>query len=177
MIDRLSTDRLTLRRPAPGDWPAFCAFFLSDRAQYVGGGASLRETWADFAQTLGHWQIRGYGMFTVTPKDQDDRAVALVGPWHPVGWPEPELGWLLFDADMEGQGIAFEAASAARDHVFHDLGWPTAVSYIDRRNARSQTLARRLGAELDPMAPVPGKLSGNAWRHTAPGGLPQTKVT
>lgn len=56
-------------------------------------------------------------------------------------------------------------AKAARTHAFHDLGWTTAVSYIHPDNARSITLAERLGATLDPKAQTPDSDPCLVYRH------------
>ncbi len=148
----LTTERLTLRAPAPQDAEAFVAFYQTDRAEFVGGPKSERDAWYFFCAEIGHWAVNGFGMFTVTPQDSDD-ALGIVGHWYPKGWPEREIGWVLFDG--EGTGIAQEAARACVIHAFRHLGWNTAVSYIDPENARSIALAERLGAELDEAATPP----------------------
>ena len=167
----LRTERLALRRPAPRDWPAFRAFMLSDRAGAFGAHGDEGRAFRSFAAELGHWEIRGHGMFAVAWKGTDD-AVALVGPWTPPDWPEPEIGWMVLDAAAEGRGVAFEAAQAALLHAFRDLGWPTAVSYVGTGNARSARLAERLGAVLDPRAPRPLPAPGAppllVYRHPHP---------
>ena len=86
--------------------------------------------------------------------------------WFPADWPETEIGWIMFEGG-EGKGYAFEAAEAARTHVFETLGWDTAVSYIDPHNARSIALAERLGAVRDDSAerPHPDDL---VYRHPKP---------
>ena len=65
-------------------------------------------------------------------------------------WVEPEFGWSAWSPETEGKGIVREAAAAARDWAWDNLGWTTAVSYIDQDNARSIALAERLGAVHDP---------------------------
>ncbi|MGI9393987.1 MAG: GNAT family N-acetyltransferase, partial [Boseongicola sp.] len=75
--------------------------------------------------------------------------------WYPEDWPEPEIGWTVWAAEAEGEGFAFEAAKAARDFAFRELGWTTAVSYIDDGNDRSVALAERLGAWRDDAAETP----------------------
>lgn len=153
MTATLETERLILRRPTGGDWPRVGDFFMSDRAAMVGGPYTLGKAWRHFASEVGHWDILGFGMWAVTAKG-DDTILGLVGPWCPADWPETEIGWLVFDG-AEGKGIAFEAARAAIDHAFAELGWDTAVSYIDAGNTRSIALAEKLGASLDPVAPQP----------------------
>ena len=56
-----------------------------------------------------------------------------------------------------------------RRHTYADLGWTTAVSYIDARNTRSLALARRLGCTRDEAAPRPKSDEPiEVWRHPAP---------
>ena len=167
----LQTERLTLRAPAPRDADAFVAFYQSERAKFVGGPKTAREAWNFFGTEIGHWAIRGYGMFTVTRKG-DDAALGIVGHWYPHGWPETEVGWVLFDETVEGTGIAFEAAKAVVDHGWNALGWTEMVSYIDHGNDRSVALAERLGAYLDPDAAAPAKEQGIwVFRHPNPEAL------
>jgi RimJ/RimL family protein N-acetyltransferase len=154
MTEILHTRRLVLRRPAPRDWEAFRAFFMSDRSAGIGGPHDLGRTWRAFASELGHWEIRGFGMWTVTLRG-DDAAVGLIGPWCPGDWPETEIGWMILDPGIEGTGIATEAARAAISHAWDVLGWQTVVSYIDAGNTRSIRLAEKLGAIHDPDAPQP----------------------
>jgi RimJ/RimL family protein N-acetyltransferase len=165
----LHTDRLTLRAPGPQDWEAFCAFMLSDRAAFVRPDDLDRgRGWRAFGHVIGHWVLRGFGQFVFAAKG-NDTALGMTGPWFPEGWPEHELGWTVWNADAEGTGLAAEAATAARDHAFHTLGWTTAVSYIDPANTRSIRLAERLGAIRDDSAatPFPGE-STLVYRHPRP---------
>ncbi|WP_424976273.1 GNAT family N-acetyltransferase [Dinoroseobacter sp. S124A] len=152
-MNTLTTERLTLRPPCPADVPALTEFYRSERSQYAGGHVPHAKAWSNAVAMLGHWQVRGYGLWAVT-ETGDDRALGLVGPYYPDGRPETELGWVLFAA-AEGRGIAQEAALAARADARSRLGWSEIVSYIDARNTRSIALAERLGARLDETAPQP----------------------
>lgn len=150
----IETARLRLRRPVPADWDAFRDFMMSDRAREFGSHGHEGKAFRAFAGELGHWEIFGYGMFAVTPRDTD-RPLALVGPWTPPDWPEREIGWMILAAEAEGKGMAREAAEAVLGHVWGTLGWDTVVSYIAEGNARSVALAERLGARHDPAAAAP----------------------
>ena len=166
----LRTERLTLRAPAPQDAEAFVAYYGTDRSRYTGGPMMPRMAWHFFGSEIGHWAVRGFGMFTVTRSD-NDRALGIIGHWYPLDWPEREVGWVLFEG--EGQSIAYEAARACIDHAYGPLGWDTAVSYIDPENSRSIALAERLGASLDRAATPPTRKDPNApaalvYRHPAP---------
>ncbi len=164
---RLQTDRLTMRPITPDDLPAFCRFMASDRARFVGGPCEGHDAWRRFAVHLGHWRIRGYGMWTVKRRD-DGMAVGQVGLWNPDGWVAPEVGWWIFEGAFEGRGYAREAAVAARAHAFDTLHWPTVFSVIDPGNARSIALARRLGAAEDRHAKTPDGTPVIVFRHPEP---------
>ncbi|MEM9010502.1 MAG: GNAT family N-acetyltransferase [Pseudomonadota bacterium] len=161
----LETERLILRRPKPEDQERYIAFIMSDRARFVGQETSRFAAWKCFAAEAGHWTLHGYGPWAVTLKGSDE-TLGQVGVWHPEGFPERELGWLLW-AEAEGKGIAAEAAAAARDHDYGTHGTRRLVSYIHPSNARSIRVAERLGARPDPDAP---KLDadGLVYRHPAP---------
>ena len=165
----IETERLRLRGPAAADLPAFTAFYASDRSRFVGGPEDERAAWRRFAGLIGHWSLRGFGLWTVTLKD-DGAALGVLGCWFPAGKPEREVMWMAFP-EGEGRGIAFEGAQAALRHAFGPLGWVTAVSYIAPDNARSIALARRLGATHDPAAAAPenpGHPPLHVYRHPAP---------
>jgi RimJ/RimL family protein N-acetyltransferase len=169
MTHTLETERLILRKPKACDWDGFKTFAMSDRAIGIGGPHNLGKAWRSFAAEIGHWDMLGYGMFAVTQKG-DDTAIGLVGPWAPADWPENELAWMVW-GNVEGKSVAYEAATATRDFVFHTLGWETAVSYVDEGLDRSAALAVRLGAHLDPNAKSPVGKPSLVYRHPKPEAL------
>lgn len=168
----LETERLILRAPQAGDWPHWRDMIMSDRSKFIrDGDPTPGKAWRSFGHVIGHWVLRGWGLFVFTLKT-DNTALGMTGPWYPEGWAEKELGWSVWSAETEGKGFVTEAATAARAHAFGVLGWDTAVSYIHQDNARSIAVAERLGATLDKNAAVP---SGEEWdgtlvyRHPTPG--------
>lgn len=166
----LETARLVLRAPGRDDWPAFNAFLASPRGTFIRSGAhDAQLAWRSFGHLIGHWVLRGFGMFVFTRKG-DGSALGMAGPWFPEGWPEREIGWAVWDPGSEGKGLAFEAATATRRFAFEHLGWTTAVSYIAPENARSIALALRLGAVRDDAAPHPGAGPCHVYRHPRPEG-------
>ncbi|MEX0286121.1 MAG: GNAT family N-acetyltransferase [Paracoccaceae bacterium] len=169
----LETERLILRAPQAGDWPVWLDMMMSDRSEFIRpDDIDEGKAWRAFGHVIGHWVLRGYGLFVFTLKD-DNTALGATGAWYPAMWPEREIGWAVWSAAAEGKGYAFEAAQAARAYAFDTLGWDTAVSYIEKDNARSIALAERLGAVVDPDAP---RLSDDHWdnvlvyRHPTPEG-------
>lgn len=152
----IKTERLTLRRLQPQDLESWDNFFLSDRACFVGGGRQVSPdlSWRVFATFLGHWDLWGTGPFVIVMAGKAG-PVGMAGPWMPRGWPEKELTWSLWDQSCEGQGLASEAVRALRRHVYDELGWTRAVSYVDPSNKRSIKLCKSLGCAEDPSLPVP----------------------
>jgi RimJ/RimL family protein N-acetyltransferase len=162
-IPVLETERLRLRGWREEDLPAFAAFWADEStARFVGGSCSRGDAWRRMAAQVGHWVLRGYGMWAVEDKATGHLA-GYCGPWNPEGWPEAEIGWGLLKA-FHGRGYATEAARRARDFAYGELGWPTVVSYIAAENAASQRVAARLGAMFEG----PGELQGHpvgVYRH------------
>jgi RimJ/RimL family protein N-acetyltransferase len=142
---RLETDRLILRGPEKSDFEPLCTF-LKDPVRSEGFGTveTRSEAWRWFATVIGHWALHGYGFFTIEMKDTG-AAAGISGIWNPEGWPEPEVGWVVF-ADYEGKGIAYEAASRVREWAYSELGFTTLTSNIVPGNSRSVALAERMGA-------------------------------
>ena len=167
-IPTLTTERLILRGPREGDFETVAAFMASPRAVFVGGPETdTFALWRAFLAVLGHWALRGYGFFTLEHRETGD-LVGRVGVVHHVMWPEPELGWHLFDG-FEGQGYAFEAAQAARDWAREACGLGPLISLVAPDNLRSAALARRLGAEPEGEMTLLG-LRAQVFRHPDRGG-------
>lgn len=149
----LTTERLTLRKPDARDIQPMVDFYASDRSRFVAGPMTPGQAWRQFAAEVGHWDLLGYGMWTVTLTETGE-GLGLVGPWTPNNWPEKEVGWLMWD-NSHGKGYATEAARAAVDDAYIRLGWDTVVSYVDPANVGSAKVAQKLGAVVDPNAPQP----------------------
>jgi len=167
-IPVIETRRLVLRGPEPEDYPDFKATFTSYRARFMGGPLNAYEAWMLYAAEIGHWQIRGYGMWMIHDKETDE-TYGMAGGWKPAKWPEPEVAWVIWP-DKNGKGYALEAAHAVRGYLYGTCGWETAVSYIDPMNLDSIRLAERLGAVKDHEAAT---IDGNdaVYRHPSPEAL------
>ena len=162
----ITTERLRLRPHRMSDLEAIRAFYKSDRSCYVDAPQSETHLWYGFSSEVGSWALCGQGAWAIDT--QDGQFIGQVSIAQPPHFPELELGWILFDGH-EGHGYAHEAAKAARDYAFVVLDAPTLVSYIDKHNARSIALAKRLGAVLDPDAEVYDEVDV-VYRHQPGGG-------
>jgi RimJ/RimL family protein N-acetyltransferase len=166
-IPTVETERLRLRAPMSSDFAAYAAFRSSDRTKVLGGPNSRAEAFHMLCGLVGHWHIRGYGRWMVADCNTD-APLGIVGIYFPEDWPEPEIGWSVFD-HAEGKGIAHEAAVAARDYAYRVLGWTTIISLIVQDNTRSAALARRMGCEKDGQFDHPTYGAMDIWRHLPPG--------
>lgn len=165
-VPELRTERLILRAPRTADFDVFADYAGSERSRYTGGPQTRELAWRAFCHITGHWVHRGFGPFVV---EAGGEALGTVGPFHPVGWPEPEIAWTMWRPAAEGRGYAHEAAQAARRFAYDSLGWTTAISMIDPDNTRSQALARRLGCVPDGTFQHERYGLCHIWRHPAPG--------
>ena len=125
----LETDRLILRAPQMSDFDGFWSFMQTGRSKYV-RPPEIDKTlaWRAFAHVTGMWVLRGYGTFIIEERSSGE-PVGMTGPWHPIYWPEREIGWAVWRESAEGEGIAFEAAGATLDYVFSHLKWDTCLLY------------------------------------------------
>ena len=163
---RIETERLTLRGPEARDFDPVAAFFAdADRSWGFGGPQNRNEAWRWFASLIGHWALKGFGFWMVDTRAGE--TVGMVGLWAPEGWPEPELGYVMF-ANGEGKGFAFEAAMAARDHAYRHMGFTTLSSNIFPGNARSVALADRMGAWKERVYDNVSHGTEMVYRHPGP---------
>lgn len=164
---RLDTERLTLRVPHPSDFPAFEAFQTSARAADRGWQmepAALERFWHS---QFGHWITHGFGWFVMERKT-DAAPLGYVGLVHTQDRPEPETGWTIWRDDAVGQGYAFEAARAVLSFAFDTLGHDSVPAYVGKTNARSRSLAQRLGAVADGEWTTPAGDIEDIWRIRRP---------
>jgi RimJ/RimL family protein N-acetyltransferase len=152
-IPTLETGRLILRPPRREDFEAYEAFMLSPRSHLT--NATPRKVWHLFATEFFGWCLDGAGHWVI--ECRDGTVVGVTGISFPSYYPEPEMGWALYEGH-EGLGYATEAAAAARDWAKGRL--PSLVSYTHAANTRSVAVAERLGAWRDDAAPLPDGASG-----------------
>jgi RimJ/RimL family protein N-acetyltransferase len=158
----LHTARLILRPYVMADFPAYAGFVTSDRTQHMGGPHDAATAWAWFCNDTAQWALLNMGGLIVT---LDGKAIGQVALCHGPAFPEPELGWFLYDGH-EGHGYVTEAATALRDWAYGPRDLKTFVSYINADNTNSAAVATRLGAQIDPVAVTPAGMATQVWRYS-----------
>jgi RimJ/RimL family protein N-acetyltransferase len=144
---RLETDRLILRALELSDFEAYAGFCSDPQVVpfVFGRPLSRQEAWQSFAAMVGHWALRGFGMWAL--EDRESREfVGRAGLDYPeaLGYADLEAGWLLGRAHW-GWGLAFEAAVAVLNFAFYSLDRQQVASVMRPQNLASIRLAERLG--------------------------------
>lgn len=146
----LETERLLLRMWRESDFEAYARFCSDPEVmQFLGEGRPLSrlEAWRHMATIVGHWHLRGYGIWAVEERETG-KLVGRIGFFNPEGWPGFELGWVL-DREHWGKGFASEGARRALDYAFTEMNRDHVISLIHPDNIGSIRVAERLGEKLE----------------------------
>ncbi len=148
-METLETERLILRQFREEDLDAYAAMVADPEVmRHLGSGPMDREeAWRNMAMVVGHWRLRGFGMWAVEEK-ATGAMIGRVGCWRPEGWPGLEVGWTL-RREWWGKGYATEAGRASLDAAFDRIGERHVISLIHDENQASIRVARRLGMRLE----------------------------
>lgn len=143
----LQSDRLRLRALQEADFETYRRFYADGEASHFYGGP-LRpdEAWKRLAQHVGHWALRGYGLWAVEELASGTMLGGCGLAW-PGGWPRPELTW-WFLPEARGRGYATEASGAVIDWAIWVAGWASVETHMDDRNEAARRLAVRLGGRV-----------------------------
>lgn len=180
--EKLETARLCLRRFRPGDLDdleVICRDpgverYMGNRVPYGREGTVRLMGWF-----MGHWQLRGYGVYALE-RHEDGVLAGYCG----LIWPErniykgpdeqfPELTWAV-SQDFRGLGYAGEAARAVLDMAFADLALPAVLCLAEQENFASLRVAEKLGAER--VRALENKGHANFLMRFRPGLLPDPFV-
>ena len=95
MIPLLETERLRFRAWNAADFEPFAAIYADEaHARYIGGACERDEAWRRLAGVIGHWTLRGYGLWALEAKRDGSF----------VGW-----AGLLESRRMAGAGSGLDA--------------------------------------------------------------------
>lgn len=147
----IRTERLLLRRWRDADREPFAAMNADPAVVEHLQGPMSREGSDDFIDRIErHWDEHGWGLWAVEVPDVAS-FIGYVGLW-PADYVEPgmvEVGWRLA-REHWGHGYATEAARAALEYGFTDVGLAEIVSFTVPQNERSWRVMERIGLVRDP---------------------------
>jgi RimJ/RimL family protein N-acetyltransferase len=144
----LPTPRLVMRAFDERDFDAYAQMLADPEvARFLSDGKPLsrRDAWRQFAMVIGHWALRGFGLWAVEERESG-AFVGRIGLIEPGEWPGFELAYTLRRQSW-GRGYAQEAGKAALEHARTVLGRSEIISIIRPDNTASIRVAMALGAE------------------------------
>jgi RimJ/RimL family protein N-acetyltransferase len=162
----IRTQRLFLRKPAPADVEDPPAFLFDPRVMDFLGGveddpSGVVQQWVD------GWETYPAGKLIVETRAGERIGRVGLNFYDPVRWTRsslsdacPELTWALA-YEHWGRGYATEAAAAVHDW----FGRAGLISLIAPLNARSQGVAKRLGATPGALVELPDGGPHVVWAH------------
>jgi RimJ/RimL family protein N-acetyltransferase len=152
-IPTLETERLRLRAFRLSDFDDYAEMCGDPEvARHLMTRFSREQSWRHLAFLIGHWALRGYGMWAVEQRETG-AFLGRIGFADPDGWPGCELAWTLARR-WWGHGYATEGARAALDYAFTALDKDRVISLIRPENHASIRVAERLGESLQGHAGV-----------------------
>lgn len=146
-IPHLETDRLVLRDFRPEDFESYASMMAHpDVTRHLMGGRPLSriEAWQQMAMFIGHWVLRGYGLWAVEER-ATGRFIGRIGCLEPEGFPAFEIAYTLARSAW-GRGYGREGAAAALRYARETLRQSKIASIIRPENRASIRIAQSLGA-------------------------------
>ncbi len=147
VVPRLETPRLVLREFLPSDVEPYARMMAHPEVcRFLGDGTPLdrADAWRQLAQIIGHWELRGFGLWAVEER-ATRQLVGRIGCYEPEGWPGFEIGYVLA-RDAWGRGLAREGVAAALEYARRVLERDRAISLIRPGNRASIAVAEHFGA-------------------------------
>jgi RimJ/RimL family protein N-acetyltransferase len=145
------TARLLLRRPSLADADPFAAINAdAEVARFVSAAGPLRRAESDLMLRgmIDQWDAEGFGLWMaeLLATGEVIGFIGLSRPSLPALASDVEVGWRLARAHW-GMGLATEGGAAAVHLAFDGRGLERLVCIVDRDNAPSLGVARKLGFE------------------------------
>ena len=153
MVSELRTERLLLRQWQEADHEPFAQLNADPEVMTHFPSLLTRERSDALARDISYSiEEQGWGLWAVEVVDGPS-FIGFVGLNEPRFeahfLPAVEVGWRL-GREHWGYGYATEAARAAVDFGFWELGLDEIVAMVAPANARSRAVAERLGMTRDP---------------------------
>lgn len=167
LIPKIETERLILREPCANDYKIYQAFYRDELASAAyGGPLSDMLSWKKLAADLGHWPLRGYGMWSVQERQSGDMIGGCGLVW-PEGYPRSELTWWIIPTARR-KGYALEASRAVIKFAYEELKWDLVETHMNDENIAARNLVLKLGGTILTRASFPDGLDRDVFRLPKP---------
>jgi RimJ/RimL family protein N-acetyltransferase len=149
----VESNGLLLRQWTAADFDFYAAYLGNEQtAQYIGGAVNKHQAWRHLASLIGHWALRGFGVYAV--EDLVTRQLqGCSGLWEPHGWPCREFVF-WFTADAYGSGRAVRAARLSIDVVNAAFSQEAITGFIHPKNHLALALASEIGGTIQGEEPL-----------------------
>lgn len=166
-IPTLNTDRLILRAPNADDYDTYKDFYRDEVASRAyGGPLSDFLAWKKLAADLGHWHLKGFGMWSVEEK-QTGHMVGGCGLVWPEAYPRSELTWWIIPSARR-KGYASEASQSVIQFAYQTLNWDSVETHMNDENHAARNLVLKLGATMTERASFPDGNDRNIYKFPLP---------
>lgn len=147
MIPEIETERLLLRPFTQDDLDPFAAILADPEvirgSSYSGKPMTRSQAWNWLCMMLGHWYLRGFGIWAVEEK-RSGKFIGRIGLQLLEWLDDVELVWMLARSTW-GNGYATEGVNAVVRFAFESLDLPEVSAVIKLDNLPSLKLAERVG--------------------------------
>jgi len=162
IIPTLHTKRLLLRAPGGADFPVYRRFYADAKASsFYGGPLPADLAWRKLAYDVGHWALRGFGMWSIV-ECSTGQMVGSCGIVWAEGWPRSELTWWIAP-ESRRRGYALEASEAAIEWGYARSGLGHVETHMDDDNSAARALAEKLGGKIMAREKFPDGLVRNIY--------------
>lgn len=166
----IETERLILRGALASDHPALSIIRAKEEVgQHVGGVKTPQQCWSMILQTIGMWQVLGYGYWVFELKETG-QVIGEVGfadfkrAMDPDISGQPEAGWVL-DSSFWGKGIVTEAVRATHHWLDTETDYTRSTCIIAPMHAPSINVAKKCGYKAFALSEYNGEAAQMFERH------------
>lgn len=143
-IPKLRSDRLILCPPCIGHFETYCSFYAdAEASSFYGGPLTPVQAWRKLAYDVGHWALRGFGMWSLVEQASSEM-VGGCGILWPEGWPRHELTWWIMPGARR-HGYAEAASRTVLRWARKALHWDVVETHMRDENRAAHRLAIKLG--------------------------------
>jgi RimJ/RimL family protein N-acetyltransferase len=146
-IPTLTSERLILRGFEARDEAPYLAMMSDPEVtQFLSDGKPISpfDCWRHMAMFIGHWELRGFGIWAVEERSTGT-LLGRIGCYDPYGWPAFEVGYTL-GRHAWGRGFAREGVGLSLAYARDVLQRDEIISIIRPANAASIRVAQSFGA-------------------------------
>ncbi len=152
-VEMIETKRLILRAWQESDLAPFAEINACQKVcEFLPKQLSREESDALVQRLQGHMDKHGYSFFAVELKEANE-FIGFTGLFYPSFdahfTPAVEIGWRLSSSHW-GQGYAPEAAKAALNYGFYEVGLEEIVAITVPDNMKSRRVMEKIGMVCDP---------------------------